>query len=48
MGRSVIGIISYLPDDMKIRKSRFLKLANLVLQCNYIFNNLPIMIIAQN
>lgn len=48
MGRSVIGIISYLPDDKRIRKSRFLKLANLVLQCNYIFNNLPIMIIAQN
>ena len=48
MGKAVIGIISYLPDDEKIRKHRFTKLANLLYQCNYIFNNLPIMIIAQN
>lgn len=48
MASSVIGIISYLPDDMKIRKNRLAKLANLLFQCNYIFNNLPIMIVAQN
>lgn len=48
MGGSVIGIISYLPDNSKIRDRRLTKLIKLVLQCNYIFNNLPIMIIAQN
>ncbi len=45
---SVIGIISYFPDDEKIRKNRATKLQSLVAQCNYIFDNLPIIIIAQN
>ena len=48
MSTSVIGIISYLPDDKKIRSSRIAKLSKLLWQCNYIFPSLPIMIIAQN
>lgn len=48
MSKVVIGIISYFPEDKKIRNNRALKLKKLINQCNYIFNNLPIMIIAQN
>ena len=48
MCNAIIGIISYLPDDTKIRNNRFKKLCNLIQQCNLIFDNLPIMIIAQN
>ena len=48
MTSAVIGIISYYPDDEKIRKHRATKLYSLVAQCNYIFDNLPIIIIAQN
>ena len=42
-----IGIISYLPDDSKIRFNRLEKLKILISNCNKIFN-LPIIIIAQN
>jgi len=48
MSDAVIGIISYLPDNVVIRKNRYLKLLNLIKQCNYIFNDLPIIIISQN
>lgn len=48
MCNAIIGIISYLPDDIKIRNNRFKKLCNLIQKCNLIFDNLPIMIIAQN
>jgi len=48
MSNAIIGIISYLPDNEKIRNNRFKKLCNLIDQCNFIFGNLPIMIIAQN
>ena len=48
MINGVIGIISYLPDDEKIRKHRFSKLCSLLISCNYIFSTLPIIIIAQN
>jgi len=48
MTSAVIGIISYYPDDEKIRQHRATKLYSLVAQCNYIFDNLPIIIIAQN
>jgi hypothetical protein len=43
----VIGIISYLPDDEHIRKSRFEKLCKLIDTCNQLFG-LPIHIIIQN
>lgn len=42
-----IGIISYLPNDLKIREHRKNMLNNLLAQCNKLFN-LPIIIIAQN
>ena len=42
-----IGIISYLPDDPKIRAARKEKLKNLIIKCNEIFN-LPIIMVAQN
>jgi len=48
MSNAIIGIISYLPDNEKVRNNRFKKLCNLIEQCNLIFVNLPIMIIAQN
>ena len=47
MNNKVIGIISYLPDDKKIRNIRMKKLLRLLHSCNDIFN-LPIIIIAQN
>ena len=43
----VVGIISYLPDDEKIRQHRFDLVVNLVIKCQELFK-LPIMIIAQN
>ena len=43
----VIGIISYLPDDKKIREARIRKLTKLLHKLDSIFK-LPIMIIAQN
>lgn len=43
----VIGIISYLPDDLEIRNYRKNKLLNLILNCNLLFN-IPIIIVAQN
>ena len=43
----VIGIISYLPDDLEIRNHRKNKLLNLIFKCNCLFK-LPIIIIAQN
>ena len=42
-----IGIISYLPDNLEIRKVRVEKLSNLLTKCNLLFN-LPILIISQN
>lgn len=42
-----IGIISYFPDDNKVRKIRIDKLNNLLKRCDELFN-LPIIIIAQN
>lgn len=47
MASKVIGIISYLPDDVTIRKARFEKLCKLIDTCNQLFN-LPIHIIIQN
>ena len=47
MQKKVIGIISYLPDDSKIRAERFRKLNELIVSCNHLLN-LPIIIIAQN
>ena len=43
----VIGIISYLPDNEKIRKIREVKIDSLVSTCEELFD-LPIIIIAQN
>lgn len=43
----LIGIISYLPDDSKLKEVRFKKLYSLIERCNQLFN-LPIHIIAQN
>ena len=48
MVNGVIGIISYLPEDEKIRGHRFSKLCSLLSSCNYIFSTIPIIIIAQN
>ena len=42
-----IGIISYLPDDRKIRENRLYKLRMLLKKCEALFN-LPIILIAQN
>lgn len=42
-----IGVISYLPDNKKLREIRVEKLSNLLHQCDELFK-LPIMIIAQN
>ena len=42
-----IGIISYLPDDNKLRNIRLFKLNGLLKRCDELFN-LPIIIIAQN
>lgn len=42
-----IGIISYLPDDGSVRKSRFEKLCGLIETCNQLFN-LHIHVIIQN
>lgn len=47
MTSKCLGIISYLPDDPKIRGPRIIKLEHLVTKCNQLFN-LPIIIIAQN
>jgi len=43
----VIGIISYLPDDEKVRKARKELLSKLINKCDYLFD-IPIFIIAQN
>lgn len=43
----VIGIISYLPDELEIRNYRKNKLLNLIFKCNLLFS-LPIIIVAQN
>lgn len=45
--KKVIGIISYLPDDVKIRSQRIQLLSSLIAKCNQLFN-LSIFIIAQN
>lgn len=42
-----IGIISYLPDDNRLRNNRFGKLCNLLLRLDDLFK-LPIIIIGQN
>lgn len=42
-----IGIISYLPDNKKIREKRVEKLKQLILKCDQLFN-LPILVITQN
>lgn len=47
MIKKVIGIISYLPDDLVIREYRKNKLELLIQKCNELFN-LPIYIISQN
>ena len=44
---AILGIISYLPDDKKIREHRLNKLLKLLDSCNTIFN-LPIYILIQN
>ena len=43
----VVGIISYLPDDVNKREHRLVKLTQLIKDCNRLFD-LPIIIIAQN
>ena len=45
--KAMCGIISYLPDDKKIREHRFNDLKWLIGVCNYLFN-LPIYIVIQN
>lgn len=47
MNNILIGIISYLPDEKKIREHRFNSLKWLVHVCNYLFG-LPIYIVIQN
>lgn len=42
-----IGIISYLPDDIKLREVRKGRLHNVISKCNELFS-LPIIIVAQN
>lgn len=42
-----IGIISYFPDDKRVRKIRIDKLNKLLLRCDELFG-LPIIIVAQN
>lgn len=42
-----IGIISYLPNEEKIRETRKNKLVSLINKCNELFN-LPIIMVAQN
>lgn len=42
-----IGIISYLPDDIKLREIRKERLHNVISKCNELFS-LPIIIVAQN
>lgn len=44
----VIGIISYFPDDERIRKNRNKLLNNLLLTLKRLFKNIPIMIVCQN
>lgn len=44
----VIGIISYFPDDKSLRAIRIKKLKQLVKSCSNFFNNIPVIIIAQN
>ena len=43
-----IGIISYLPDDLSIRRGRIEKLEKLLNKCSILFPNIKIVIIAQN
>lgn len=43
----IVGIISYLPDDEKIRQSRITKFKTLIDRCNHFFN-IPIWVVAQN
>ena len=45
--KKVIGIISYLPDDIKIRDARIKKLTNLLNRIENLFQ-LPVILIAQN
>ena len=45
--RPVVGIISYFPDDLELKKLRIARLNRLLQQIDYIFN-VPIMIISQN
>ena len=47
MLKKVIGIISYLPDNLEVRKYRKNKLDILLRRCNELFN-LPIILVAQN
>ena len=42
-----IGIISYFPDDNKVRQIRIGKLNELLKRCDELFG-LPILIVAQN
>jgi len=44
----VIGIISYLPDNPEKREIRLALLKKLITDCNSLFIDLPIIIIAQN
>lgn len=48
MNNKVIGIISYLPNDLRVRETRKRKLIDLVNSCARIFPHVPIMIIAQS
>jgi len=48
MINAVIGIISYLPDDAKLRKRRITDFNNLLEQLNDFMPMLPILVIAQN
>lgn len=44
----IIGVISYLPDDTKVREERLKRFQSLIKQCRSIFPELPIYCIAQN
>ena len=47
VNRELIGIISYLPDNLEIREHRKQKLIGLINKCNELFD-LPIYIVIQN
>ena len=42
-----IGIISYMPDDVELRAVRFGRLLKLLGECDRLFHNIPVIIIAQ-